>query len=112
MTPVVSPLEYHALLAMATAPRYGYEIKERVEVDSGGTLSPPAGSLYRVIARLIARGWVEETEPVGERPAHPGLTRRYYRLTTSGRTALAEEARRLREVGRLAETRLWKGEGA
>jgi DNA-binding PadR family transcriptional regulator len=110
-TPAISPIEYHVLLSMATAPRYGYAIKERVELDSGGTLNPPAGSLYRVLARLMSRGWVEETEPDGEREAHPGLARRYYRLTGTGRAALAEEGRRLREVGKLAEARLRKSEG-
>jgi DNA-binding PadR family transcriptional regulator len=113
MTPAsaISPLEYHVLLSLATAPQYGYAIKESVERESGGTLNPPAGSLYRVLARLMSRGWVDETEPEGERPPHPGLARRYYRLTAEGRAALAYETRRLREVAKLAEARLRRSEG-
>ena len=59
----VSTLEYHVLLAMANGPLYGYAIKDAVEVESAGTLTPRAGSLYRVLARLMTRGLVEETEP-------------------------------------------------
>ena len=105
MAPAISSLEYHVLLSMATGPQYGYAIKELVEGESGGTLSPAAGSLYRVIARMITRGWVVETEP-GTVTPHPGLARRYYALTRAGRAALAGEARRLREVAELAQRRL------
>lgn len=108
--PTISALEYHVMLAMAAAPQYGYAIKETVEVESGGTLSPPAGSLYRVIARLVGRGWVAETEPEEVDP-HPGRTRRYYRLTPAGHAALAGEARRLRDVAELAQRRLGATEG-
>jgi DNA-binding PadR family transcriptional regulator len=107
----MSTLEYHVLLSMAPAPRYGYSIKEAVEIESGGTLTPPAGSLYRVLARLMTRGWVVETEP-GEVAPHPGLARRYYGLTPDGRATLADEARRLREVADLADARLGATEGS
>jgi DNA-binding PadR family transcriptional regulator len=108
--PTISTLEYHVLLSMAGGPQYGYAIKELVEVESRGTLSPPAGSLYRVIARLITRGWLVETDPADVAP-HPGLTRRYYDLTADGRAVLADEARRLREVSDLARRRLGGAEG-
>jgi DNA-binding PadR family transcriptional regulator len=110
VTTAISSLEYHVLLCMASGPQYGYAIKELVEKESGGTLSPPAGSLYRVIARMITRGWVVETEP-GTVTPHPGLARRYYALTPEGRAALAEEAIRLRDVAELARRRLSLIEG-
>jgi PadR family transcriptional regulator, regulatory protein PadR len=101
----ISPIEYHVLLAMVTGPRYGYAIKETVEVESNGVLSPPAGTLYRVIARLMDRDWVVETDHDEAEP-HPGLARRYYRLTAGGRAALSAEADRLRAVSDLARRRL------
>jgi DNA-binding PadR family transcriptional regulator len=107
----ISVLEYHVLLSMANGPRYGYSIRERVESESGGTLTPPAGSLYRVVARLMSRGWIEETDAPEAVAPHPGLARRYYGLTTDGRAALADEARRLREVSNLAARRLRSTEG-
>jgi len=51
-----SPIEYHVLLALVDGPLYGYAIKGRVEEDSDGALAPRAGSLYRIIARLMSAG--------------------------------------------------------
>jgi len=101
----MSTLEYHVLLAMATGPIHGYAIKQAVETESAGTLVPRAGSLYRVIARLIARGMVREAAAKNA-PPHPGLARRYYALTAAGRTALAAEADRLKAAAALAVKRL------
>ena len=102
----LSTLEYHVLLAMAGGPLYGYAIKEAVEAESRGAVTPRAGSLYRVIARLISRGFVREATPEGDVEPHPGRARRYYALTREGRAALADEAARLKGVAVLAERRL------
>jgi DNA-binding PadR family transcriptional regulator len=101
----MSTLEYHVLLAMAGGPLYGYAIKQAVESESAGTLTPRAGSLYRVIARLMAQGHVRAATPKATSP-HPGLARRYYALTAEGRGALAAEANRLRGAAALARKRL------
>jgi DNA-binding PadR family transcriptional regulator len=100
-----STLEYHVLLALAGAPLHGYAIKDAVAEESAGTLEPRAGSLYRVIARLMAGGLVAETGSADSAP-HPGIPRRYYRLTPSGKKALAAEARRLKGAAAMAEKRL------
>lgn len=102
----LSSLEYHVLLAMAGGPLYGYAIKEAVEAESRGVVTPRAGSLYRVIARLISWGYVRESTPDGEVEPHPGRARRYYALTPEGRSTLAEESARLKAVAALAEKRL------
>ncbi|NKB88461.1 MAG: PadR family transcriptional regulator [Acidobacteria bacterium] len=107
----ISNLEYHVLLAMAEGPRYGYAIKTAVEGESSGALQPRAGSLYRVLARLISAGWVTETEAPEPDEPHPGRARKYYGLTEPGREALANEARRLRDVAALAEDRLGIADG-
>ena len=102
----MNALEYHVLLALAGGTLHGYAVKQHVEHESGGSLIPPAGSLYRVIARLITTGLVTETDaPRGAAP-HPGLARRYYALTSAGRRTLAAEARRLKGAAALAEKRL------
>ena len=100
-----SPIEYHVLLSLAKGPLYGYAIKGAVERDSGGALTPRAGSLYRILARLMTAGWVEEVQ-VEEEGEHPGRDRKYYGLTPEGRVALKDEADRLRDVAALAARRL------
>ena len=102
----VSSLEYHVLLAMAEGPLYGYGIKSAVEKESAGALQPRAGSLYRVLARLITSGLVLEADDPEPDSPHPGRARKYYGLTEPGRDALGAEARRLRDVAALAEDRL------
>ena len=102
----MNSLEFHVLLSLATGPLYGYAIKDAVQTDSGGALVPRAGSLYRVIARLISTGLVLEAEPLDAPPPHPGHTRRYYALTAAGSRALAVEARRLKHTAAVAEKRL------
>jgi DNA-binding PadR family transcriptional regulator len=101
----MSLLEYHLLLALASRPLHGYAIAEHVAAESGGALQPRAGSLYRVIARLVALGLVAESEAAQE-VAHPGLARRYYMLTARGRRTLADETQRLKRTAAVAEKRL------
>ncbi len=107
----LSNFEYHVLLALASGPLHGYAIKEAVVIESAGTLTPPAGSLYRVLARLMTRGLVTEARPSQESSPHPGLARRYYELTAFGRRALAAEAQRLERTAAVAHSRLGMGEG-
>lgn len=104
----LSRLEYHVLLAMAEGPRYGYAIRDAVEEESARTLTPRAGTLYRVIARLITSGLVAEIAPPAGAEPHPGRPRRYYALTERGRARLSDEAQRMREAAALAQRRLRK----
>ena len=102
-------LEYHVLLALAEGPLYGYAIKDAVAAESAGTLAPRAGSLYRVLARLLATGLVRPAQ--GDPEPHPGLARRYYALGAAGRKALAAEAGRLKRTAAVAEKRLRLAQG-
>ncbi len=102
----MSTFEYHVLLALASGPLHGYAIKDAVAEESSGTLTPRAGSMYRVIARLMTSGFVIETESAEGQAPHPGLARKYYALTARGRAALAAEARRLKGAAAVAEKRL------
>jgi PadR family transcriptional regulator PadR len=98
-------LDYHVLLALSSGPMHGYAIKDAVAEDSGGTQAPLAGTLYRVIARLITEGLVRETAAAGG-VVHPGHARRYYTLSAAGRRTLADQARQLKEAATQAERRL------
>ncbi|MGE0354146.1 MAG: PadR family transcriptional regulator [Gemmatimonadales bacterium] len=107
----MSNLEYHVLLALAGGALHGYAIREAVARESGGTHTPHAGSLYRVLARLLGAGLIREAEPPGKVPAHPGHERRYYALTAGGRAALAGEAQRLKRTAAVAAKRLGLASG-
>lgn len=91
---------------------YGYAIMKAVEEESGGAVAPEIGSLYRVLARLMGEGLVEEAPSPADDEVHPGRARKYYRLTERGRAAARAEAARLRHVLGLAARRdLLPGEG-
>jgi DNA-binding PadR family transcriptional regulator len=102
----VSILEYHVLLALANGPLYGYAIADAVAAESTGTLTPRAGTLYRVIARLMSDKLVKEADPKHDVPPHPGLARKYYELTAAARGVLLAETRRLKATAAIAEKRL------
>lgn len=105
----LSPLDYHVLLAIADGPMHGYAIREAVEHESQGALAPRAGTLYRVVARLMSSGLVVETETPADQGPHPGRARRYYALTSAGRRSLSAEAHRLESAAALARQRLSPG---
>ncbi|HLW97154.1 MAG TPA: helix-turn-helix transcriptional regulator [Candidatus Acidoferrales bacterium] len=68
-------------------PRHGYEIGKLIELRSSGKLHFRIGSFYPILCRLEDRGlitgrWIERA---GER------RRRYYKLTSEGRTVLAQQ---------------------
>jgi len=102
----LNPNEFHVLMALAEGPSYGYALMKAVSDHSGGAVTPEIGSLYRVLARLMDLGWVEEAETPADVPAaHRGRTRRYYAITPAGRLAVRREADRLAGVVALARER-------
>jgi transcriptional regulator len=73
--------------------RHGYEIAKLIEARSHGTLCFQVASLYPLLYRLEARGWIQGrwVEKAGQR------RRRYYRLTAEGRKALAAQSQGWRQ---------------
>jgi PadR family transcriptional regulator PadR len=67
--------------------RHGYEISKLIESRSEGTLKFNVASLYPLVYRLEARGWIQGkwVEKAGQR------RRRYYRITAQGRKVLAAQ---------------------
>lgn len=102
----MSNLEFHVLLALAGGPLYGLALRDAVVAESSGSLTPRPGSLYRVLARLMADGLVNEVAPDEGVPPHPGLARRYYALTPAARGELLAESRRRKQAAAMAEKRL------
>jgi DNA-binding PadR family transcriptional regulator len=104
--PALSPTDFHVLLVLAEQELYGYAILQAVQAESQGAVSPEIGSLYRVLARLVSEGLVEEVEPPADAPdANRGRPRRYYGLTKAGREVARAEVGRLEHVLHLASRR-------
>jgi DNA-binding PadR family transcriptional regulator len=89
------------LTSLAEGPKHGYAITQDIERLTGARLGP--GTLYGVLSRLEERGLIEPL-PADDR-------RRPYRLTASGRAALAQELRALETVTRNGLERLRIAEG-
>lgn len=95
------PVTFHILLALRDEERHGYAIMADVAERTGGKVRLGAGTLYRSVDRMLEQGLIEE---VTERPA-PELDderRRYYRMTSFGRTVARAEAQRLTDLLKLA----------
>lgn len=93
---------FHILTALADRPRYGYDIIQEVSTLSDGRVRLQAGTLYAALDRLGDEGLIHtDREEVVK-----GRLRRYYRLSDSGRGALAAEIARMRTDAATAETRL------
>ena len=100
----LSALDFHVLVVLAAEDLYGYGIMKAVDEHSGGAVSPEIGSLYRVLARLMEKGWVREVEAGPDRPkTHRGKPRRYYGITELGRETVRAEVARLRKAVALVE---------
>lgn len=102
----LSATDYHVLMVLVEEDLYGYAIMKAVEEDSRGAVSPEIGSLYRILARLLTEGFVDEIGTPKDSPTeHRGRPRKYYRLTKKGRAALHAESLRLQGVLELARER-------
>jgi len=93
---------FFVLTALADGPRHGYGIVGDVADLSQGRVKLKIGSLYGVLDRLAAEGLIEPDRE----EARDGRLRRYYRLTSDGRQALAEEAELRVATARVVRTRL------
>jgi DNA-binding PadR family transcriptional regulator len=100
----ITSVEFHILLALVGADRHGYAIMQQVAIDSREAIQLGPGTLYAALARLLDYSFIRE---VGSHvdPAIDDSRRRYYRLTTTGRTAVSAEAERLAGVVKVARAR-------
>jgi DNA-binding PadR family transcriptional regulator len=91
-------VEFHVLLSLLDSDRHGYGIMQDVERLTDGEVRLGPGTLYTAIARLVASGFIEDCESDDER-------RRRYAITKKGKTAAADEAKRLATLVRTARKR-------
>ena len=103
MPAALKPADFQILLALSQGPCHGYGIMKEVERESNGDVRLEIGSLYRLLARMLESGWIEEAE-ADER-------RRCYRLSRPGRRILKSEAERLAGLVELVRARKLLPEG-
>ena len=99
----IAPLStqvFHILLSLVDDDLHGYAIIQDVDARTGGEVRLTASTLYAAIKRLLETGWIEERQ---QRPrVDDDARRRYYHLTTVGRTAARAEALRLERLAAMA----------
>ena len=87
------------LQALAQGPNHGYRIAQEIKQRSAGVLDFKEGTLYPALHKLENEGLVESYESMEN-----GRPRRYYRITKSGRAALAKDRAEWRELSRAVTT--------
>ena len=87
------------LEALVHEPSHGYRIAQRIKERSRGVLDFKEGTLYPALHKLENEGLVESDEGVEN-----GRARRYYRITKSGRAALAKDRNEWRQLSRAVTT--------
>lgn len=85
----LSPSVLAILLSLAEGEKHGYAVMKDARAPGGGGIQMGPGTLYGSIDRMMRDGLVEESDKQDDE------RRRYYRLTTRGRTVLAAELERL-----------------
>lgn len=90
----LTPLTFQILLALADQERHGYGVIKEIERQSGGTMAPATGALYLAAQRLLDSGYIEESEDRPD-PELDDRRRKYYRLTSFGRSVAAAESKRM-----------------
>jgi PadR family transcriptional regulator PadR len=74
------------VLAQAAEPMYGYQIAKQLERQADGALGGKQSALYPVLRNLSAAGLLtSEVEP-----SVSGPPRRYYQITSLGRSVVQE----------------------
>lgn len=100
----LTPAVFFVLFSLADGEKHGYAIMQEMATLSGGKFRMGPGTLYTTLQRLLDLGLIEEvrgSRSVVERESR----RRYYRVTSQGKTLLEDELSRMDSVVRLARTK-------
>ncbi|HET7219904.1 MAG TPA: PadR family transcriptional regulator [Vicinamibacterales bacterium] len=81
-------LDMLILRTLATGPKHGYGIAERLRQVSKDVLQVGESSLYPALQRLLLNGWVKAEWGTSDNNRRA----RYYTLTAAGRKRLGAEA--------------------
>jgi len=83
-------LDLLILKTLSWGPMHGYAVLRSLERVTGDRLQVDEGALYPALHRMEQKGWLEAEWGITER----NRKAKYYRLTRTGRQALAAEHRK------------------
>lgn len=87
------------LQALAQGPSHGYRMAQQIKERSQGVLDFKEGTLYPALHKMENAGLVNSFEEIEN-----GRPRRYYRITKTGRAALAKNRTEWRALSRAVTT--------
>lgn len=93
----MTALDFQVLSLLAKSPCHGYGIVQAAAERYPDQPALEIGSLYRIIARMLDDGLIEEVEKPASVP-RSGRRRRFYHATDLGLSVLRLEAARLRSL--------------
>jgi DNA-binding PadR family transcriptional regulator len=85
----LKPVELFVLAVLRNGPLHGYGIVQEVSARSTGRIQIRPGNLYRVLDRMLERGFIEVLKASGDD------RRTDYRITPLGRKTAQAEAKLL-----------------
>lgn len=98
--PPIAEFELRVLLAVMQSGAEAYAVRVHEELEERTRRRVAIGAVYITLERLVRKGWLKSR--LGDpSPERGGRAKRFYTVTTSGRTALRSEIR--------AMQRLWHG---
>ena len=97
----MSEAVFFILASLAEEPRHGYSLLKDIEKLSGGRVRLSTGTLYGALHRLLEDDWIERFTT-----GDTSREKQTYRLTSLGRSSLQLEHDRLKQLTRIASTRL------
>lgn len=103
--PPLSEASFLILIALGGEDLHGYAIVQAVRDLSDGRVHLGAGTLYGALERMSNDGWVAPSRD----ELVEGRLRRYYRLTSAGRSRALDETGRLEANAAAARGRLAGG---
>ncbi len=90
------------LAVIAKGESYGYEIIKNIKEQSGGLLEFAEGTLYPILKKMEAQGWVSAKWYTADN----GRERKYYKITVAGKKQLATEKENWQSVNQILQN-LW-----
>jgi len=103
--PLTEPT-FYILLSLAPGKKHGYAILKDVEALSDGKVRLSTSTLYGALGRLLDQGLIERVPNDEEENTGPGLPRKAYILSETGRRVLEAETDRLQSLVAVAHLRL------